>query len=145
MVIKSDYNESSMLEELLRTQELGYDRLFSELVSIASEFVSEAKAQPEGHAYGFYDNRTMKLRQSIGAYIFRNGELVWSMVEGNGDENLALVLNDDGKIVSQGFTVVGIAGMDYAGWVEAKGYNVISTQWDTLIVDLNIIKTSKQW
>ena len=140
MDITSDYNQARMLKELMANQEMSYASYLSELIEMATEFVEEAKMQPEGHDLGFYNDRTGDLRASIGAYIFRDGVLVWSIVEGNADENMRLVLEDDGKIANKGFTVVGIAGKYYASYVESKGYNVVSTQWDSLTVVFDILK-----
>jgi hypothetical protein len=39
-------------------------------------------------------------------------------------------------IPKSGYQLIGVAGMEYASEVEARGYNVITSQADTAIIDL---------
>lgn len=146
MAITSDYNQANMQKLLESEQEIGYITLLVDMIDVCMSFVEDAKNQPEGHELGFYNNITGDLRASIGAYIFRDGRLIWSMSEGNEDENLRIIVDEsDGRIVDKGFTAVGIAGMMYASYVQSKGYNVINSQSDYCLLDLTNLFNSKKW
>ena len=41
-----------------------------------------------------------------------------------------------GGIPKGGYQLIGVAGMEYASYVESMGYNVITSQQDTVLVDL---------
>lgn len=86
-----------------------------------------------------YTDRTNNLRSSIGYVLFRDGEFVKSNfsdggsgTDGNGKtgaqtgENLA---KEVGKEFTKGYVCVLVAGMDYAVYVESKGFDVISGAW----------------
>lgn len=133
MVITSNYNSAKLLAELRAEQRQNDDLLYEEMKQICNDFVTAAREQPEGHELGYYNNLTFRLRHSIGAYIFRDGALAY--VNDERPENMDLIRRE--LIVRKGFTIVGIAGMYYASWVESKGYNVIYEQSETLIVDLS--------
>jgi hypothetical protein len=140
MAIKSDYNEAKTYRDLKLKQEIEYAMLFDNLKAICLKFLDDSRGQIEDHNFpkgifkGTYIDQTRKLRESIGAYIFRNGIMVWSNEDGNVGQNRQVIM--EYHIVPQGFTVFGIAGMDYASIVESKGYNVISTQGDVFLIDL---------
>ena len=134
MALKSDYNEPRTNRELHLIQEAEYIRILEDLKTDCDVFLRDAREQPEGHELGFYNNREGFLRDSIAAYIYRDGLLVWFDERGNSSENRELIR--DVKKVLKGFTVIGIAGMQYATKVEAYGYNVISMQGDRFILDL---------
>lgn len=135
MGLKSNYNEQKTNRELHLIQEAEYLRIFEDLKTDCDVFLRDAREQPEGHELGFYNNREGFLRDSIAAYIFRDGMLVWFDERGHSAENREAI--KDVKKRSRGFTVIGIAGMNYATKVEALGYNVISMQGDRFIIDLS--------
>jgi hypothetical protein len=143
MAITSDYNKAKMQKELDKEQELSNARLFLRIIDRCEQFIEEAKTQPQGHSLGFYNDQTKALRQSIAAYIFRDGKLVWSKVEGNAEENMSLILEE--SIPREGFFSIVIAGKIYASWVESKGYNVISLQGRDWKKDSDNLLASKKW
>jgi len=100
------------------------------------DFVTEATLQPGGedaHSLGFYKDQTTALRKSIGYYIFRDGELVFFKETAMPPEAKAEV---QALVIKKGYQIIGIAGMAYASYVEAKGYNVISNQAEMAIMNL---------
>lgn len=143
MAIKSDYNKAKMQKELDKEQELSNARLFLRIIDRCEQFIEEAKTQPQGHSLGFYNDQTKALRESIAAYIFRDGKLVWSKVEGNAEENMSLVMEEN--MPREGFFSIIIAGKIYASWVESKGYNVISLQGTDWKRDSDNLFISKKW
>ena len=58
-------------------------------------------------------------------------------VTGEGLKKVLIVAEAPGRNEDEkGIQLIGIAGMNYASFVESKGYNVISYQADVCIVDL---------
>jgi len=126
MALISHFKPSTAIKELKLKQELEYMNLVSRMKIIAEKAYNDAKQQPQGHELGFYNNRTKKLRKSIGVYIFRDGRVIWAKEDSNIAENRVNILKE--YIVPKGFTVVIIAGKQYAEDVEGFNYNVLSAQ-----------------
>lgn len=126
-----------------------YDRILDAFIRAGEEFVTNAREQMQDHAMGTYKDVTANLRNSIGYFIFHNGRNVFqnpSTNEFTGPEsegklpeaeiaaNNLTAIKD--VIKPEGFQLIGVAGMNYASFVESKGYNVISYQADVCLVDL---------
>lgn len=91
------------------------------LKDAAQQVVNEAKLQET------YADQTGNLRASIGYVIFFNGEKVaGSFASGTGQEKGKAFSETVAKKYSKGFVVVLVAGMEYAAYVEAKGYDVLT-------------------
>jgi len=92
-------------------------------------FVRDCRLQPgypeTAHGQGFYADRTGNLRNSIGYYLYEDGNCYDQSDTNSDDENKR---NLEAEMPKQGIFLGGIAGMNYASYVEAKGYNVISIQ-----------------
>jgi len=125
-----DINQAN--EELVAEVE---NKVIMAMQYAGEDFVAACREQPQGHELGFYNDRTANLRNSEGYLIYKYGELVHESSTRFPAENRTTVadLIDKGAIM-----LIGIAGMDYASWVESKGYNVITIQRDQLFVDLEI-------
>ena len=136
MALTSTYNEKTTYKGLKLKQSLEYNRMVGQMKEDAKKFLRDTRGQPQGHALGFYDDRTTKLRRSIAVYILRNGIIIWADERGNTLENRRLIM--EGPISRIGFTTVAIAGKDYASVVESKDYNVISAQGHTFVVDIGV-------
>lgn len=83
---------------------------------------------------GGFDDQTGNLRSSIGYAIFKNGERKkkggFSQVKDTAKEGVKRAkdaVDQYGSAVASmnGWTLVIVAGMNYAKYVEAKGYNVL--------------------
>jgi len=75
-----------------------------------------------------YTDRTGNLTNSIGYAVVRNTEIVASDGDskfGEGAENAIRILHKYADQCSNTYTLIVVAGMNYAAYVEAKGYNVI--------------------
>ena len=85
------------------------------------------KATPVLGRGEYYDD-SKNLRNSIGYYVLKDGVIVRGRVEGGGESQTAAmeVLNSVPKI--RGYQLVGVAGMNYASYLESKGFNVITSQ-----------------
>lgn len=103
----------------------------NELMQVGLQFVRDArlKAPP----YSFNDD-TGNLRSSIGFIILYDGQLVHSdftqSPQGT-DKATGVATGTEyaeklGLDYSKGWAIITVAGMDYAGYVEALGYDVIT-------------------
>ncbi len=106
------------------------ERILRELVFIAEETCNIARDAYPSRASGGYDDHTRNLRGSIGYKISFNGDEVASggfdsLGSAEGEEAAKAAL---AKITETSalWEVVVVAGMQYARYVEAKGYNVIT-------------------
>lgn len=108
------------------------------------EMTAHARTITRGHSSGGYDDQTGNLRSSIGFRIYKDGVSVedggFESIggpEGEANAKKALDLYSD-KIPTTGWTLLIVAGMNYASAVEsgnrktrngryyqAKGYNVL--------------------
>lgn len=83
-----------------------------------------------------YTDRTNNLRSSIGYVVYKNGQRIGASfakagvgTEGDGSIGIDKGENYATEIAgnySDGYVIVLVAGMHYAAYVEAKGYDVIS-------------------
>ena len=114
-----------------RSQKLQFDtRVLRELTMIAEEACNMARDTYPTHDSGGYDDHTRNLRGSIGFKISFEGKEVSrggfdSRSSTDGENAAQTALN---KLDTKGslWEIVVVAGMEYARYVEAKGYNVIS-------------------
>lgn len=131
MALKSNFNEGRIRRETQEQADALYQGIINAFIYAAEEFIVNARGQMQDHAMGTYKDQTTNLRNSIGYFIFHNGELV--------HEKNEIVTNKskvEEFIKPTGFQMILIAGMNYASYVESKGYNVISYQADVCMVDL---------
>lgn len=109
---------------------------------IGEDLCNHARTVTEGHDSGGYNDHTGNLRSSIGYRILRKGEAVkdggfgnvtvtnekGETVTGNGIDDAKTALDNYGlahEIPVDAYCLVIVAGMSYATYVEAKGYNVL--------------------
>lgn len=138
-VAKFGFDKVRKQIEAMRKQQEGQldKKIVRWLQYIAEDVLNDARRK------GSYIDRTGNLRSSIGCRIYRNGEPIHAYeveLVGNPtepDKRLPLselqvtFVNamDDyaAKYVAsiEGYTIVLVAGMNYAYYVEAKGYNVL--------------------
>jgi hypothetical protein len=148
MALKSNFNEGQSMRDVQKQAETLYQQIINAFINDAEQFIINARGQAQSHAMGQYEDETANLRNSIGYYIFHNGELVIGKEPGG----LAGKVNEGKLSASEiaamnkqtiqefikpsGFQMILIAGMNYASYVESKGYNVISYQADVCMIDL---------
>lgn len=85
---------------------------------------------------GFFD-WTSNLRNSIGYMIVYNGQVLDNDFQSNDGYNFASSLM--ARIPSDCYALICVAGMEYASYVEAKGYDVITGGSIVLTRDLKKI------
>jgi hypothetical protein len=75
---------------------------------------------------GDYTDRTANLRNSIGYFILKDNDVIHSSFPGGQTQEAKAALNEVPK--RPGYRLIGMAGMNYAAYVESRGYNVITSQ-----------------
>jgi hypothetical protein len=133
MALKSNWNEGRSMQDLNRQLNNLNTKIINSYIRAGENFIKSSREQVQSHSLGTYKDQTTNLRNSIGYYIFHNGELVYEKSFGNQAENLQKV---QVLVKARGIQLIGIAGMNYASHVESLGYNVISYQADICMVDL---------
>jgi len=133
MALKSNFDSDAFKNLLKEKSREIEERIEAALTYAGEEFIRDAREQPQDHEQGFYVDQTTNLRNSIGYYIFKNGELIKESETRFPEENKAEIAE---LVKPTGYQLIGIAGMYYAGYVEAKGYNVITLQADACMVNL---------
>ena len=136
------------MKDVQKQADILYNQILDSFITAGEKFVTDAREQGQSHGAGQYHDVTANLRNSIGYYVLHNGKIIikkepgsiaGKISEGKLSPGEIALINDVGikdYIVSKGFQLIGIAGMNYASHVESKGYNVISIQADICIVDL---------
>lgn len=90
---------------------------------MGEEFVNKARLS------GNYTDRTGNLRSSIGYIIILNGKTIDKNFQGPKTEGRSQAQKVAQEVAFQypsGYVLIGVAGMSYAAYVEAKGFDVIS-------------------
>lgn len=103
------------------------DKMVQTLQFIGERFVNDARVN------GNYTDRTGNLRSSIGYIILKDGIVLKNNFRGKAigvakARDFALSV---ARIYGTGFVLIGVAGMEYAAAVEAKGFDVITSSAPT--------------
>lgn len=138
MGIKGHFNIDDILKKELQAIE---DNVLGILQRVGEEFVTDARSALNINAGAFpkgdFTDQTANLRSSIGYFLLRDGEVLTENVTGEAAEGVAAAKATLSQLRNRrGYTVMGVAGMEYATYLESMGYNVISSQNLNLIVDL---------
>jgi len=148
MALKSNFNEAKSMKDVEKQAETLYQKIIDAFINDAEQFIINARGQAQSHVAGQYEDVTANLRNSIGYYIFHNGELIIGKEPGTlagkiteGRLSAAEIASMNKQSIQEfikptGFQMILIAGMNYASYVESKGYNVISYQADVCMIDL---------
>lgn len=130
MALKGKFDKAWFERKAAEAIEVRRREVIETLMFIGNECVAEAKGK------GSYTDRTGNLRNSVGYVIFDDGEVVHqyfdktaSGTERGEDDPLAIGRGLAEKVGSgqNGMVLVVVAGMKYAVYVEARGYNVLTS------------------
>ena len=91
------------------------------------------KKQP---ATGDYMDDTGNLRGSIGYFVLLDGVTIQANLEGPSKGVTAAQSMLSKVPVKSGYQLIGVAGMDYASYLESQGFNVITSQSMVAMVNL---------
>lgn len=134
-VVKFGFDEA---RTLLQNSTVDDEDILFELSYLGEQMCNHARNVTKGHATGGYDDQTGNLRSSIGYRIFKDAQPIKdggmarvNGTKGNGSEGENKVVSaldtfaNSPKVVKNGWTLLVVAGMEYAKYVEDKGYNVL--------------------
>lgn len=102
----------------------------NELMQIGLQFVRDARLKSKSQ--GGFDDQTGNLRSSIGFILTYDGQIAFEDFEPSDkgtDKMTGLGLGRElatSLTNAKGWGIITVAGMEYASWVEAKGYDVIT-------------------
>lgn len=122
MGIEPTFGSGVISEAVKEFQKRVEDATVFQLKYLGENLVTYAKAMHN------YTDRTGNLTNSIGYAVVQNSKIVTSGGEnqpGEGSENALSILQKFAEQCSNSFSLIVVAGMNYAAYVEAKGYNVI--------------------
>lgn len=120
--LKALFGKQQIARVLENFQKENDSRMIQTLQFLGEQFVNKARLSDT------YRDRTGNLRSSIGYVILKDGGIVDSNFEGiaEGVTKGKDVANEVAMEYPKGFVLIGVAGMDYAAYVEAKNYDVIT-------------------
>ena len=127
------FNPEDITSMIEQRKEMLENEIIDRLQFIGETFVNNARANGE------YTDRTGNLRSSIGYVILKNGEIIQESFEGKTAEGNATglkVATESSKKFKQGIVLIVVAGMDYAGYVESKSYDVLTASSITAETEL---------
>lgn len=111
--------EQYTLEQIRKKEQ----EIIETLLYIGEKCVNDARTK------GGYTDRTGNLRNSIGYVVIHDGNVVspMSFKGGKGAEEGQKFIDKLKAHYKKGFTLIVVAGMSYASYVEAKGLNVLAS------------------
>jgi hypothetical protein len=130
MGIVSNFSErdvNNFMKDFLKRKEVDFIRVL--------KFVGE-RAVNEARASGSYNDQTANLRNSTGFVIVVNGSVVSEDFSSstNGKEKTTLNAKTIGRTLAydlasgyKDVALIVVAGMNYAAYVESRGYNVLTS------------------
>ncbi len=120
-------NKRQIRAQILASKQRIENAVLLNLERIGEQFIANARNTDT------YKDRTGNLRSSIGYVILKNGlqktSSGWSVVK-NGKAGQAAgqkLINELAKKYPTGLVLICVAGMEYAAYVEAKGFDVITS------------------
>ena len=142
MGMKVDYKGA--MEEA-RKQALRIEKaLLNRLIRAGEKFVADArlKANVDSSAFpskgsGIYQDQTGNLKNSIGYIIYKDGIAEKENFADFPGDGVAAARQALSRVPKKaGYVLIGVAGMNYASYLESLGYNVITSQSIVLFKDL---------
>ena len=123
--MRPQFKVSELEAQLINYAVNNENKFIAALSRIGDEFVNSARST------NTYQNDTFNLRSSIGYVIANNGVVVKRNYEQLGDANIGVTegLNLADEVAaenSNGIVLIVTAGMNYALYVEAMGYDVLT-------------------
>ena len=122
--IKAEFDKISMQKQMLQFAKEQEGKFINALAFIGEEFVNEARTKRT------YQDQTGNLRSSIGYSIVKNGKTKKFSVSRASTEGKIEAAEFATQLVNrgpqEGIYLIVFAGMEYALYVEAKGYDVLT-------------------
>ncbi len=132
MALKPKFKPSDINKKLMQDALRIEKAMIETLRRAGEEFVTDAKNKAYvnlAFRKGVYDDQTSNLKSSIGYFIVKDNRIIDYTLYGESQEGLAAAKNALSEVEPRkGIRLIGVAGMNYAAYVESMGYNVISSQ-----------------
>ncbi len=130
VAIVPKFTKAQITQLLQQRRQRVQDAVLSMLKRTGEQFVTNARENAN------FKDRTGNLRSSMGYVVLYNGQQIsndFKTVSGGkeGKQIAKEVIDAIKKEFPRGFVLIGVAGMDYAAAVEAKGYDVITASSTT--------------
>lgn len=124
--LKAGFTDSQIDSEIKQWMARVYKVTLAEYSRLARQCVSDARNKSKSQ--GGFDDQTGNLRASMGYVIFYNGKIAKQDFEGvsKGKKVGEVFAKKVGADYPKGWAIVIVAGMEYASYVEAKSYDVIT-------------------
>ena len=150
MGITALFKDEDILRQLHTDRELIEEQIIKILEYVGEEFIKKARARVTETIYErtVYDKDgnerereswelTGNLRSSIGYFVLKDGDVISQKFQDNpaGKEAAEKLLDEIPN--KTGLQLIVVAGMNYASYVESKGFDVITTSADLAIVSLD--------
>lgn len=124
------------------------EKILRYLQYIGEEMCEHARNITPDRNSGGFDDHTGNLRSSLGYRIYYNGDAMMDggfkdVGGGNGMDEAKAALDRyelSHSITMDGWAIIIVAGMSYAKWVEAKGFNVLHLTRVKLEEEINNLK-----
>lgn len=121
--ITAGFNIADIKKQVAQKKELIEQVILRRFQRIGEAFIANARSNDT------YRDQTGNLRSSIGYVILKNGEQLFASFPGDksqGKTKAGKVVDDVKDKYPQGFVLIVVAGMEYAAYVEAMGYDVLT-------------------
>lgn len=121
--LKALFGRQFIQDRLNQFEKSFNEKMYQTLLRAGEEFLNKARVN------GNYTDRTGNLRASIGYIILNNGKILTQSFGGSKKDGASQgqkVAKEIAQRYTKGFVLIGVAGMNYAAYVEAKSYDVIS-------------------
>lgn len=122
MKITPKFTENDIRNFIRKKIEIIQTVVKDQLVDVAEQFVADART------VNTYKDQTRNLRGSIGYAIVKDGAEIFGNFDGvaEGQAKAKQLVNEVQADYPKGFALIVVAGMNYAVYVEAKGYDVLT-------------------
>lgn len=119
---KPKFTENDLRNFIRKKVQIIEDTLLDLIKQTAEQFISDARSTQT------YQDRTRNLRGSIGYVIVKDGEEIFGNFEGvaEGTSQAKLLTSEVKSEHPRGYVLIVVAGMNYAVYVESKGFDVLT-------------------
>lgn len=123
MSFRALFNSSDIARQIGKVEKEIESHLEGALSYVGEQFINDARR------INTYTDDTGNLRASIGYAILNNGRQVSFITKDTNNEAIKQsksLVNELRSGNNKGYVLIVFAGMEYAAWVESKGYDVIT-------------------
>lgn len=134
--ITPDFTKADIQKDVDQFMDRVFRITLSEISAVGLQFVSDArlKAPADAGPGGSFNDQTGNLRSSIGYIVVYDGNIVkedFELAKRGTERTPGMIAGREfaeyqAALNPKGWALITVAGMEYAAFVEAKGYDVIT-------------------